>query len=573
MRQFLRLVSLVFVLLALGLSSSVPAQQSAAETLSEEALSKLSDLQSAAQQLAQQQGQFAGRSIGPQFASATNQLLQVLLNFDVWACGTSVTALHLKRQRLAVAAAAAQPPDPALDRAVDDFGRLISQLQELCDRHVHRIYGDPKAGGGTGTTPQPPVEESPPPPRMSVQERICYDRCHELYNQFVRAEFDYDRALRDAQRDRQRASDARRDAGRAAQRSATARQQVEQTRRDYDRLQAAMSASRNQGERLRIAEQLSHLNPDSARQMAENAQREADNAARAAQQAEARAARSEAAANALYDAMMEIYQAWERCARACAEQARLYDRVTIDPHQLFPGMPASAPRPPPFYRPAPPPQQRPAQQASVPLDRASAEILAIHNAERAAVRVRPLRWDPALQASAAAYAQQLARTGRLVHSPRTGRAIERENLSQGMIGWTPRQMLNNWTREKRDFVTGIYPNVTRTGRWQDVSHYTQMVWPATTSIGCGMATGSGYQWLVCRYSPGGNKDGNPVGLVFDHLSCGPGDSQPPEVAGPITPDALMWAHVNNDNPTSSKDRYMTVPIPSPCPTPRQQRPK
>jgi hypothetical protein len=38
-----------------------------------------------------------------------------------------------------------------------------------------------------------------------------------------------------------------------------------------------------------------------------------------------------------------------------------------------------------------------------------------------------------------------------------------------------------------------------------------MIWPTTTDIGCGMDTGGGFNWLVCRYSPGGNKDGKPVG--------------------------------------------------------------
>jgi hypothetical protein len=44
----------------------------------------------------------------------------------------------------------------------------------------------------------------------------------------------------------------------------------------------------------------------------------------------------------------------------------------------------------------------------------------------------------------------------------------------------------------------------------DVAHYTQMIWPQTTEIGCGYAPGGGFNWLVCRYNPGGNKDGKPV---------------------------------------------------------------
>ena len=512
--RFGRTIGLAMFALALYIAAPAPAQQSTAETFSEEALSKLNDAQSIAQQLAQQQGQFAGRSIGPQFASATNQLLQVLTNFDIWACGVSVTALHLKRQRLAVAAAAAQPPDPALDRAVDDFGRAISLLQELCDRHVHRIYGDPAGGGGGsgaagGAEPPPTVEE---PPRLNVQERICHDRCGELYNQFVRAEFEYDRARREAERDRQRANERRREADQAAERARSARQQAEQSQRDFDRLQAEMRAARTQAERLRIADRLARLYPESMRQRANQAQREADEAARRAQEAEARAARSETQANALYDAMMEIYEAWLACIRTCVEQARVYNRVTVDPYRVFPGMPQSPPRRPPFYRPAPPPQAQPRQQSSVPLDRASAQMLAVHNAERAAVGVPPLSWDQMLQASATAYAGELARTGRLVHAPREGRGAERENLSKGMLGWSPEQMLRNWVVEKRNFVAGVYPAVSRTGRWEDVSHYTQMIWPTTTRVGCGMARGRGNQWLVCRYTPGGNRDGQPVGI-------------------------------------------------------------
>ncbi len=140
-------------------------------------------------------------------------------------------------------------------------------------------------------------------------------------------------------------------------------------------------------------------------------------------------------------------------------------------------------------------------------------ILEIHNEERAAVHLPALRWDMQLAMNAAAYAQQLAMTHQLVHAPREGRGIERENLLQTNIGWSPERMMQSWTMEKRDFMPGYYPNVARDGNWLNVSHYTQMIWPTTTDIGCGYATGGGYGWLVCRYSPGGNKDGKPVGLA------------------------------------------------------------
>ena len=138
------------------------------------------------------------------------------------------------------------------------------------------------------------------------------------------------------------------------------------------------------------------------------------------------------------------------------------------------------------------------------------DVLAAHNAARAAVGVQPLRWDPALAVAATRYAAWMARTGQLVHAPREGRGIARENLLRAPIGYSPAQMMGEWLEERRLFVPGVFPNVSRTGRWFDVSHYTQMIWPTTTAIGCGFVAGRGSKWLVCRYSPGGNKDGKRV---------------------------------------------------------------
>lgn len=145
-----------------------------------------------------------------------------------------------------------------------------------------------------------------------------------------------------------------------------------------------------------------------------------------------------------------------------------------------------------------------------PLDQ---RVLDVHNRERTALGVPPLRWNAGLAARAQDYANQLARTGQLAHASRTGRGIERENLNQGLPGWNTDQMMGNWLKEKRNFTPGTFPNVSRTGNWYDVGHYSQMIWPSTTDIGCGIAQGRRSKWLVCRYSPGGNKDGKPVGMA------------------------------------------------------------
>lgn len=72
-------------------------------------------------------------------------------------------------------------------------------------------------------------------------------------------------------------------------------------------------------------------------------------------------------------------------------------------------------------------------------------------------------------------------------------------------------MVNVWIAEGRNFMPGIFPDVSRTGNWYDIGHFTQMIWPKTTAVGCGVQRGIGkFDWLICRYAPPGNRDGTPV---------------------------------------------------------------
>ena len=137
-------------------------------------------------------------------------------------------------------------------------------------------------------------------------------------------------------------------------------------------------------------------------------------------------------------------------------------------------------------------------------------ILAVHNRERQQVGNPPLAWDPALAAAAASYAPVLARLHQLVHSPRESRPGQRENLVMAVHGsLSPEEMVGVWLAEKRYVRPGLFPAVSATGNWMDVSHYTQMVWPTTTRVGCALSQAD-WDYLVCRYSPPGNIDGRPV---------------------------------------------------------------
>jgi uncharacterized protein YkwD len=135
-------------------------------------------------------------------------------------------------------------------------------------------------------------------------------------------------------------------------------------------------------------------------------------------------------------------------------------------------------------------------------------VLIAHNAERASLGIRPLRWDPALAASAQRWADRLAATGRFEHAPEDRNAPQGENLWAGTKGhYAPEAMVDAWVREKRHFRPGVFPNNSATGRVEDVGHYTQVVWRATGEVGCARATGAKEDILVCRYAEAGNYKG------------------------------------------------------------------
>lgn len=135
-------------------------------------------------------------------------------------------------------------------------------------------------------------------------------------------------------------------------------------------------------------------------------------------------------------------------------------------------------------------------------------ILAAHNRERATVGVEPLRWSPALAASAEQWAGHLAATGGFEHAPEKDDAPEGENLWAGTRGrYALEEMTGAWIREKKFFQPGLFPANSTTGDYEDVGHYTQLVWRNTGEVGCAMATSRSEDVLVCRYSHAGNYRG------------------------------------------------------------------
>ena len=139
------------------------------------------------------------------------------------------------------------------------------------------------------------------------------------------------------------------------------------------------------------------------------------------------------------------------------------------------------------------------------------EIVSTHNVYRLQARVPPMAWDDALAREAAGWAMHLGRTMQLQHSPWSIRREEGENLYMGSSGsLSAGEMVDQWGAERRDYSGGVFPHVSRTGQFQSVAHYTQMVWRDTRRVGCGMARAQGWDILVCRYSSPGNVIGQPV---------------------------------------------------------------
>lgn len=143
-----------------------------------------------------------------------------------------------------------------------------------------------------------------------------------------------------------------------------------------------------------------------------------------------------------------------------------------------------------------PPPARP-RASGGEADRTQADLLAAHNRVRASVGVRPLAWSDAIARFAQRRADHLAARGcKLVHDARNAYG---ENLF-----WTSRSVaaatvVATWAEERHD-----YDDESNTCPGGTCGHYTQVIWAASTHLGCGMASCGSAEIWVCNYDPPGN---------------------------------------------------------------------
>jgi Cysteine-rich secretory protein family len=144
------------------------------------------------------------------------------------------------------------------------------------------------------------------------------------------------------------------------------------------------------------------------------------------------------------------------------------------------------------------------------VDRFQATMLKTHNEERAFHGRAPLVWDAALAADAAKWAGNLATKRQFEHAfEEITKNGQGENLWMGTRGAYPlSEMVQQWIEEVELTKSGRFPNVSKTGNWVDVGHFTQIVWPQTQKLGCALKSSIEDDYLVCRYWPAGNRIGD-----------------------------------------------------------------
>lgn len=175
-----------------------------------------------------------------------------------------------------------------------------------------------------------------------------------------------------------------------------------------------------------------------------------------------------------------------------------------------------------------------AQVTVTPTETVAARLLAAHNAERVRLGLKPFTWSAKLADHAKKWAQTLAVSDMFEHSPAAdAEGGEGENLWVGSKDdYTPEEMIGFFVDEGKLFKRGKFPDVSTTGRWEDVGHYTQLVWKGTREVGCAIASNKERDYLVCRYSPAGNFVGQPV---FDYAAPVPAPAAKPAPSPEATP--------------------------------------
>lgn len=154
----------------------------------------------------------------------------------------------------------------------------------------------------------------------------------------------------------------------------------------------------------------------------------------------------------------------------------------------------------------------PLQAAEVPSDFTG--LLDAHNAARRSVGVAPLMWSGALATEAQQWGDRLAGEDcKLRYDPDPAR---RENTGQNLFrayGNAPyegykrssAEAADRWVREGAQYDHARHQ--CKPGLGSQCGAYLQVIWEATTAIGCGRARCAAAEVWVCHYAPRGGQEG------------------------------------------------------------------
>jgi len=150
----------------------------------------------------------------------------------------------------------------------------------------------------------------------------------------------------------------------------------------------------------------------------------------------------------------------------------------------------------------PPPQVTPPPAARPEAPHFDVEMVTAHNEVRRKLGLPDLQWSPDLAAKAQKWADVLAASGELI-----GEGIVGQN-----VGWTrPPGALRGTFMVVQAWADGVNnfdydSNTCITNK--KCRSYVQIVWRATTKVGCGAAHDATYDFWVCNYDPPGNVIGS-----------------------------------------------------------------
>lgn len=124
-------------------------------------------------------------------------------------------------------------------------------------------------------------------------------------------------------------------------------------------------------------------------------------------------------------------------------------------------------------------------------------ILERHNYYRQLQGAPDLRWSDTLTQEAQNWADYIAKKDIMAHS----KMEYGENIYMSTEEVSPESPVDTWADEEQFYHGETISNQ----NYQLFGHYTQLIWAATTYVGCAEAVSkTGKHYWVCEYSPAGN---------------------------------------------------------------------